>query len=99
MPLSDHEQRKLEEIERELQGADPQLAESLRAPSGVAIRRRITAAALFVSGLTMMLAAIILAPTMIPVLLIVSVLGFLLMFAGGVYAITDPRVPRPRPED
>jgi hypothetical protein len=98
MPLSNHEKRMLEAIEHELQNADPKLAKNLRAPPAV-IRRKIKAAALLVGGLALMLAAIIFAPTMIPVLLVASSLGFLLMLAGAFYVITGPRSPRARPED
>jgi hypothetical protein len=98
MPLSNHEKRMLEAIEHELQNADPKLAKNLRAPAA-AIRRRIKAAALLVSGLAVILSAIIFAPTIIPVLLIASILGFLLMLTGAVYGITGPRIPPTRPED
>jgi hydrogenase expression/formation protein HypD len=90
MPLSDHEQRMLDGIERELQNEDPKLAQNLRASSWT-IRRRLKAAALLVGGWATMLSAIILVPTVVPVLLIASVIGFLLTLAGAVYLITAPR--------
>ncbi|WP_165759403.1 DUF3040 domain-containing protein [Mycobacterium decipiens] len=93
MPLSDHEQRMLEDIERELQGQDPKLADDLRAPSW-SIRRPMLAAALFVSGLAAMLSAIVLVPNIVLALLTVSVLGFLLMLAGGLCLITGSRIHR-----
>src|SRR6476646_8597056 len=55
MPLSDHEQRMLDQIESALYAEDPKFASSvrgggLRAPSA---RRRLQGAALFVLGLAM----------------------------------------------
>ena len=56
MPLSDHEQRMLDQIESALYAEDPKFASSvrggdLRAPSA---RRRLQGAALFVIGLAML---------------------------------------------
>ncbi len=56
MPLSDHEQRMLDQIESALYAEDPKFASSvrggtLRAPS---TRRRLQGAALFVIGLAML---------------------------------------------
>jgi hypothetical protein len=87
MPLSDHEQRILDGIERELQSEDPKLAHNLQVSSWT-VRRRAKGAALLVCGMATILMAIILAPTMIPVLLIASVLGFVMMLAGAAHVIT-----------
>ena len=95
MPLSDHEQRMLDQIESALYAEDPKFASSvrggtLRAPS---TRRRLQGAALFVIGLAMLVAGIAFRATWIgDSLPILSVFGFLLMFGGVVYAITGPRV-------
>jgi hypothetical protein len=95
MPLSDHEQRMLDQIESALYAEDPKFASSvrggtLRAPS---TRRRLQGAALFVVGLAMLVAGIAFRATWIgDSLPILSVFGFLLMFGGVVYAITGPRV-------
>ncbi|GAT16933.1 DUF3040 domain-containing protein [Mycolicibacterium thermoresistibile] len=95
MPLSDHEQRMLEQIESALYAEDPKFASSvrggtLRAPSA---RRRLQGAALFVVGLAMLVAGVAITATMIGGFPILSVIGFIVMFGGAVFAITGPRVP------
>ncbi|WP_102142684.1 DUF3040 domain-containing protein [Mycobacterium hubeiense] len=94
MPLSDHEQRMLEQIESALYAEDPKFASTvrggtLRAPS---TRRRLQGAALFVIGLAMLVSGVAFKATMIGSFPILSVIGFLVMFGGVVYAITGPRV-------
>lgn len=95
MPLSDHEQRMLEQIESALYAEDPKFASSvrggtLRAPSA---RRRLQGAAMFVIGLAMLVSGVAITATMIGGFPVLSVLGFIVMFGGVVYAITGPRVP------
>ncbi|MBV8928656.1 MAG: DUF3040 domain-containing protein [Mycobacteriaceae bacterium] len=94
MPLSDHEQRMLEQIESALYAEDPKFASSvrgggLRAPSA---RRRIQGVALFVIGLAMLVSGVAFKATMIGSFPILSVFGFLVMFGGVVFAITGPRI-------
>ncbi|MBV9090275.1 MAG: DUF3040 domain-containing protein [Mycobacteriaceae bacterium] len=94
MPLSDHEQRMLDQIESALYAEDPKFASSvrgggLRAPT---TRRRIQGAALFVIGLAMLVSGVAFKATMIGSFPILSVFGFLVMFAGVVFAITGPRL-------
>lgn len=94
MPLSDHEQRMLDQIESALYAEDPKFASSvrggtLRAPS---TRRRLQGAGLFVIGLAMLIAGVAFKATMIGSFPILSVIGFVVMFGGVVYAITGPRV-------
>jgi hypothetical protein len=94
MPLSDHEQRMLDQIESALYAEDPKFASSvrggnLRAPSA---RRRIQGAALFVVGLAMLVLGVAFRATMIGGFPVLSVFGFVVMFAGVVYAITGPPV-------
>ena len=93
MPLSDHEQRMLDEIESALYAEDPKFASSvrggtLRAPT---TRRRIQGAALFLIGLAMLVSGVAFKATMIGTFPILSVFGFLVMFGGVVFAITGPR--------
>jgi hypothetical protein len=93
MPLSDHEQRMLDEIESALYAEDPKFASSvrggtLRAPT---TRRRIQGAALFVIGLAMLVSGVAFKATMIGTFPVLSVVGFLVMFGGVVFAITGPR--------
>ena len=94
MPLSDHEQRMLDQIESALYAEDPKFASSvrggtLRAPSA---RRRLQGVALFVIGLAMLVAGVAFKATMIGSFPILSVIGFVVMFGGVVFAITGPRV-------
>jgi hypothetical protein len=94
MPLSDHEQRMLEQIESALYAEDPKFASTvrggnLRAPSA---RRRLQGAALFVIGLAMLISGVAFPATQISGFPILSVVGFIVMFAGVVFAITGPRV-------
>ncbi|WP_182542723.1 DUF3040 domain-containing protein [Halosaccharopolyspora lacisalsi] len=85
MPLSEHEQRMLDQIERALYAEDPKFASNVRggrlkSPSR---RRRLQGAALFVLGLILLVVGVVIpvTPAGIPV---VSVVGFLVMFGGAV---------------
>jgi hypothetical protein len=94
MPLSDHEQRMLDQIESALYAEDPKFASSvrggtLRAPS---TRRRLQGAALFILGLAMLVSGVAFKATMIGSFPILSVIGFIVMFGGVIFAITGPRV-------
>ncbi len=93
MPLSDHEQRMLDQIESALYAEDPKFASSvrggnLRAPSA---RRRLQGAVLFVIGLALLVSGVPLSMTVGMAFLTVSVIGFIVMFGGVVFAITAPR--------
>ncbi|MCK0173370.1 MULTISPECIES: DUF3040 domain-containing protein [Mycobacteriaceae] len=94
MPLSDHEQRMLDQIESALYAEDPKFASSvrggnLRAPSA---RRRLQGVALFVLGLAMLVAGVAFRATWIGSLPVLSVIGFIVMFGGVIFAMTGPRV-------
>ncbi len=94
MPLSDHEQRMLDQIESALYAEDPKFASSvrgggMRAPTA---RRRLQGAALFVIGLAMLVSGVAFKATMIGSFPILSVVGFVVMFGGVVFAITGPRL-------
>jgi cytochrome c biogenesis protein CcdA len=94
MPLSDHEQRMLDQIESALYAEDPKFASSvrgagLRAPTA---RRRLQGAALFVLGLAMLVSGVAFKATMIGTFPVLSVLGFVVMFGGVIFAITGPRL-------
>ncbi|WP_205873365.1 DUF3040 domain-containing protein [Mycobacterium camsae] len=100
MPLSDHEQRMLDQIESALYAEDPKFASSVRgggfrAPTA---RRRLQGTALFVVGLGMLVAGVAFKATMIGSFPILSVVGFVVMFGGVVYAVTGRRLSgRPDP--
>ncbi|MDT5140214.1 MAG: hypothetical protein QOG19_3468 [Mycobacterium sp.] len=94
MPLSDHEQRMLDQIESALYAEDPKFASSVRgggfrAPTA---RRRLQGTALFVVGLAMLVSGVAFKATMIGTFPILSVFGFIVMFGGVVYAITGRRL-------
>lgn len=85
MPLSEHEQRMLEQIESALYAEDPKFASTvrggrLRSASG---RRRLQSAALFVLGLFLLVAGIA-APIKLGDFPIISLIGFIVMFSAGV---------------
>jgi len=97
MPLSDHEQRMLDQIESALYAEDPKFASSvrggnLRAPSA---RRRLQGVALFVVGLAMLVSGVAINATWVGGLPILSVIGFIVMFGGVVFAITGSRASGP----
>ncbi|HEX6341734.1 DUF3040 domain-containing protein [Umezawaea sp.] len=91
MPLSEHEQRLLDQIERALYAEDPKFASTvrgakLRKPSR---RRRIQGIALFAVGVALLVTGVMLPKLAgIPV---VSVVGFLLMFFGVLVTLTTLR--------
>lgn len=92
MPLSEHEQRLLDQIERALYAEDPKFASNVRGARmrSRSHRRRLQGIALFALGLLLLVAGIVLPvrPIGIP---IISVLGFMVMFAGAVVAIFSHR--------
>ena len=85
MPLSEHEQRMLDQIESALYAEDPKFASHVR--SGrmrtASSKRRFQAVALFVLGLVLLVAGVALPfqPGGFPV---ISLVGFVLMFGAGV---------------
>src|SRR6202012_2989874 len=94
MPLSDHEQRMLDQIESALYAEDPKFASSvrgggLRAPTA---RRRLQGVALFILGLAMLVCGIPFKAVWAGPFPILSVLGFIVMFGGVILAVTGPRL-------
>jgi len=85
VPLSEHEQRMLEQIESALYAEDPKFASSVRGGRlrSTSSRRRLQAAALFVLGLFLLVAGIA-APVKLGDFPIISLIGFIVMFAAGV---------------
>ncbi len=78
MPLSEHEQRLLEQMERALYAEDPKFATSMRNPrAGVGDRRLIALGVLaFLVGMGLLLAGVM------TQLVVVGVVGFLAMLGG-----------------
>ena len=80
MPLSEHEQRLLEQMERQLYADDPKLASTLRG-SGRSLRHRVVLGIIgIVVGLALLVAGVA------SQLWILGVAGFLVMLAGGWWA-------------
>lgn len=91
MPLSEHEQRLLEQIERALYAEDPKFAATvrggrLRKPTR---RRRLQGVALFVVGLVLLVLGIAVRALYLGQFPVVSVVGFLVMLGGAVLAVTS----------
>ncbi len=81
MPLSEHEQRLLDQIERALYEDDPKFANSVD-EKRIRRRRPVIAAIAFVIGLVCLIAGVLLAQSLLPVGVAASVLGFLIMVGG-----------------
>ena len=87
MPLSEHEQRMLEQIEKALYAEDPKFAHSVRARDPrVHYRRRVILAIIgFLLGVGLLVAGVII--KYIPM----GVAGFLVMLACAMWALTSWR--------
>ncbi|MGW4380908.1 DUF3040 domain-containing protein [Kitasatospora sp. NPDC004531] len=84
MPLSEHEQRLLEQMERALYAEDPKFASALEG-TGLRThtrRRVILAAAGFVAGVALLMGGLV------AQVIWVSVVGFLVMLGCAVLAVT-----------
>lgn len=89
MPLSEHEQRLLEQMERALYAEDPKFASSLRDGSGRRGNRRHIAigALLVLAGLGLMVVGVASS------LVVVGVVGFLIMLGGAYLAVRALKAP------
>ncbi len=87
MPLSEHEQRLLEQMERALYAEDPKLASALRGadPRTHARRRLILAAIGFLAGLALLMTGVATSQV------VVAVVGFVLMLAAAFVAVSGWR--------
>jgi Protein of unknown function (DUF3040) len=91
MPLSEHEQRLLDQIERALIAEDPKFASTVRAgrlrrPTR---RRRLQGLVLFLLGLVLLVVGVAIRSIWLQNVPVVSVVGFLVMLTGAVLAITS----------
>lgn len=90
MPLSEHEQRMLDEIERALYEDDPKFATSVNV-SRIRRRRPIMAGGLFVAGLVALVVGVIATQSLLALGVVVSVIGFLTMVtAVGLFVFGQP---------
>jgi hypothetical protein len=87
VPLSEHEQRQLEQIEQGLRAGDPRFADSMHAAGPrVRYKRRVTAAALgFVIGIGLLFAGVV------TNVILVAVAGFVVMLACSLWALSSDR--------
>jgi len=90
MPLSEHEQRLLEQIERALYAEDPKFASTVRGGRlrRPARRRRVQGIVLFAIGLVMLVLGVALPMLYLGGFPVLSVIGFLVMLGGAVLAVT-----------
>ena len=93
MPLSEHEQRLLEQIERALVDDDPKFASSVRTGDRrVKARRRLQLGALLVlAGLAMLIGGV-------AQWVVLGFLGFVVMFAGAALVVLNYRSATGAPE-
>jgi hypothetical protein len=89
VPLSDHEQRLLDQIERALYAEDPKFASAVRSTDPqVHYKRRIWKAAIgFMLGLFVVMAGVIV--NAMPISVVISVAGFLLMVFFCAWGLTS----------
>lgn len=87
MPLSEHEQRLLEQMERALYAEDPKLASALRGadPRTHARRRVLIASVGFIVGIALLMAGVVAQQV------IVGVVGFVLMVAAAFVGLSSWR--------
>lgn len=89
MPLSEHEENVLAEIERQLAAEDPRFASRARRRLGVSrASQRILSVALVVTGV---IAVVMIAFLSSPWNIIVPGIGFVALFAGVILGITARR--------
>ncbi|HEV7756692.1 MAG TPA: DUF3040 domain-containing protein [Mycobacteriales bacterium] len=94
MPLSEHEQRLLEQIERALLAEDPKFASTVRStdPRHHVRRRVIVAGLVFVAGAGLMIAGVVgIKGANVAGIPLVGVAGFLVMFAAVLFGVTAYR--------
>ena len=87
MPLSEHEQRLLEQMERALYAEDPKFVSSLR---GTDLRSHYRRRAL-ASAVGFILGVVLLMTGVVSTVWIVGVFGFVLMLASALFAVTSWR--------
>ena len=86
MPLSDHEQKMLEQMEQALAAEDPKFASQMQGSSLASLQRRrwLVGAVGVIAGLALVLVGV-------NTTMWVGAVGFALMVAAAVFAATPPR--------
>ena len=97
MPLSEHEQRLLEQIERDLYADDPKLVSTVRSinPRTYALRRLWRSAALFIIGLAVLVTAVVVGGV---ASIVLGLVGFLVMLVAALRGSGDLRRLGGRPD-
>ena len=97
MPLSEHEQRLLEQIEQSLYAEDPKFARTVRSRTLHSFKRvrLYRSLAAFILGLGALLAGVVTLPGHPSIGIGVGVGGFLIMFAAAWYAFSTRSRIRP----
>jgi len=85
VPLSEHEQRLLEQMERALYAEDPKFATAMRGSDPRLHHRRRA----FVGILGFIVGVVLLFTGLVVAQIVVSVLGFVVMLASAVFAISS----------
>jgi hypothetical protein len=85
MPLSEYEQRVLEQMERQLTSDDPRLANTLQSRGRRGVGRWLLVGVGFIAGLLLLVAGAAMSQ------LWVGVIGFLLMFGAVAFAFAGPQ--------
>jgi hypothetical protein len=100
MPLSEHEQRLLEQIERELYADDPKLVSTVRSinPRTYALRRLWRSAALFIVGLGVLVSAVVISSSAGAVSIVLGLVGFIVMLLAALRGSGDLRRLGGRPD-
>ncbi|MPV37080.1 DUF3040 domain-containing protein [Georgenia subflava] len=85
MPLSEYEQRMLQQMEQQLRSDDPKLASTLADKPRPDVRRLSLGVLLFIAGLGGLVGGVATGQVWL------GILGFVLMLGGVMLAITGPR--------
>lgn len=99
MPLSEHEQRLLDQLEAQLHAEDPKFANSLATEPArpLSTRRIVIGLLVLVVGLIVLLGGVAISQNAMIIGVIVGVVGFLLMGAGVFVAISKPEFSQAAP--
>lgn len=94
MALSEQEQKLLREIEESLMADDPKFGSTVSSapasgPAGASFRLTMRSLALIVLGLVLLISGVALAAESLWFIAL-SILGFVVMFVGGVWALRAP---------
>lgn len=91
MPLSENEQRMLEQIERALVEDDPKFASTVRStnPRTYLLRRVRRSVVLFVLGLAVLVVGVVL--NQVPLTVVLGILGFVMMLFAALRGAADLR--------